>query len=152
MGPVLEKYMAAYLMHGTVNLKKAAAQSLGKFGSPEALGPLWDAFRYFHDYWKGKAAELARTARARAWKWNCATRSRAAGTGWPPTPICGHGIAVRLGALRGGNQQDLRAWQKPLRLELRGQANATVAQYYQFESLADIEEKLGQFRKGRSLS
>jgi hypothetical protein len=45
-------------------------------------------------------------------------------------------------------RQDLSAWQKPLRLELRGPANATVAQYYEFESLADIEEKLGQFPKG----
>jgi hypothetical protein len=45
-------------------------------------------------------------------------------------------------------RQDLSAWQKPLRLELRGPANATVAQYYEFESVADIEEKLGQFPKG----
>src|ERR1019366_7129809 len=59
MGPVLEKYMTAYLMHRTVYLKKTAAQSLGRFGSPAALGALWDAFRYFHDYWKGKLAELA---------------------------------------------------------------------------------------------
>src|ERR1017187_1555704 len=45
-------------------------------------------------------------------------------------------------------QQDLRGWQKPLRIELRGQANAAIAQYHQFESLADIEGKLGQFPKG----
>jgi hypothetical protein len=149
MGPVLEKYMAAYLMQGTVNLKKVAAQSLGKFGSPEALGPLWDAFRYFHDYWKGKEAELGRNGEGEGLEIEL-RNAIARGRHWLATDadlrlmesLC---VSERC---RYETQQDLRAWQKPLRLELRGQANAAIAQYYQFESLADIEEKLGQFPKG----
>jgi hypothetical protein len=58
MGPPLEKYMAAYLMHKTVFIKTAAARSLGLYGSPAALPALWDALRYFHEYWAGNAAEL----------------------------------------------------------------------------------------------
>jgi hypothetical protein len=149
MGPVLEKYMAAYLMQGTVYLKKAAAQSLGRFGSPAALGPLWDTFRYFHDYWKGKEAELTRNGEGEGLEIEL-RNAIARGRHWLATDadlrllesLC---VSERC---RYETQQDLRAWQKPLRLELRGQANATVAQYYQFESLADIEEKLGQFPKG----
>jgi hypothetical protein len=149
MGPVLEKYMAAYLMQGTVNLKKAAAQSLGKFGSPAALAPLWDTFRYFHDYWKGKEADLVRNGEGVGLEMEL-RNAIARGRHWLATDadlrlvesLC---VSQRC---RYETQQDLRAWQKPLRLELRGQANAAIAQYYQFESLADIEEKLGQFPKG----
>jgi hypothetical protein len=149
MGPVLEKYMAAYLMQGTVNLKKAAAQSLGKFGSPAALGPLWDTFRYFHDYWKREEAELVRNGEGEGLEIEL-RNAIARGRHWLATDadlrlvesLC---ISERC---RYETQQDLRAWQKPLRLDLRGQANAAIAQYYQFESLADIEEKLGQFPKG----
>ena len=146
MGPVLEKYISAYLMHGIVNLKNAAAQSLGKFGSPEALGPLWDAFRYFHDYWKRRAGPNGEGEGLEMELRNAIAR----GKHWLATDtdlrliesLC---VSARCVA---ETEQDLRAWQKPLRLELRGRANATVAQYYQFDSLEDIEEKLGQFPKG----
>jgi hypothetical protein len=149
MGPVLEKYMAAYLMHRTVNLKKAAAQSLGKFGSPEALGPLWDALRYFHDFWKGKAAELAQNGEG-VWLEMELRNAIARGRHWLATDAdlrLMESLCVSERCLA-DTAQDLRAWQRPLRLELQGEANATVGQYYQFESLADIEEKLGQFPKG----
>jgi hypothetical protein len=149
MGPVLEKYMTAYLMHRTVNIKKTAAQSLGRFGSSAALPPLWDTFRYFHDYWKGKAAELERNGEGVGLEMEL-RKAIARGRHWLATDtdlrtvesLCVSGRCVQE------TRQDLSAWQKPLRLELRGPANATVAQYYEFESLADIEEKLGQFPKG----
>jgi hypothetical protein len=150
MGPVLEKYMVAYLMHRTVNLKKTAALSLGRFGSPAALAPLWDAFRYFHDYWKGQAAELAQNREGEFLEMEL-RNAIARGRHWLATDtdlrtiesLC---VSERCLAETG---QDLRAWQKPLRLELRGDGmHGVVAQYYEFESLQDIEEKLGQFPKG----
>jgi len=150
MGPVLEKYMTAYLMHRTVYLKKTAAQSLGRFGSPAALGPLWDAFRYFHDYWKGKPAELAQNGEGVGLEMEL-RNAIARGRHWLATD-------TDLGTIESlcvsercqyETQQDLRAWQKPLRIELRSDGiHGTVAQYYEFESLQDIEEKLGQFPKG----
>jgi hypothetical protein len=149
MGPVLEKYMAAYLMQGTVSLKKAAAQSLGKFGSPAALGPLWDTFRYFHDYWKGKEAELVRNGEGMGLEMEL-RNAIAKGTHWLATDadlrllesLC---VSERCLAETG---QDLRAWQKPLRIELRGPGSGAVAQYYDLQTLGDLEEKLSQFPKG----
>jgi hypothetical protein len=107
---------------------------------------LWDTFRYFHDYWKGKEGTNAEGEGLEIELRNAIARGRH----WLATDadlrlmesLC---ISERC---RYETQRDLGAWQKPLRIELRGQANATVAQYYQFESLEDIEEKLGQFPKG----
>jgi hypothetical protein len=59
-GPVLEKYISAYLMNRDVFTKKIAARSLGESGSPAALEALWGAFHYFHNYWDCKQAELER--------------------------------------------------------------------------------------------
>jgi hypothetical protein len=152
MAPVLERYMAAYLMHGDVLLKKTAAQSLGRFGSPAANGPLWDAFRYFHDYWKGKPAELAqngegvflevelRNAIARAMHW-LATETDLRTI---------ESLCVSERCLY-ETQSDLRAWQRPLRIEVTGQPGGIrgqVAQYYGIESTEALEEKLGQFPEG----
>jgi hypothetical protein len=149
MGPVLERYMTAYLMHRTVSIKKTAAQSLGRFGSPAALPPLWDTFRYFHDYWKGKAAELERNGEGVGLEMEL-RKAIARGRHWLATETDLRTIESLCVSERcvQETQQDLSAWQRPLRLELRGPANATVAQYYEFESLTDIEEKLGQFPKG----
>ncbi len=149
MGPVLEKYMTAYLMHRTVNLKKTAAQSLGKFGSPAALGPLWDTFRYFHDYWKGKPAELAQNGEGVGLEVEL-RNAIARGRYWLATDtdlrtlqsLC---VSERC---QYETRQDLGAWQKPLRIELRSPSSATIAQYYTLQTLDDIKEKLEQFPKG----
>jgi hypothetical protein len=58
--PALEQMAAPYLMHGTVPLKTEAARALGLYGSNRSLEALWGAFRYFHEYWRGKRGELAR--------------------------------------------------------------------------------------------
>jgi hypothetical protein len=155
MGPVLEGYMAAYLMNGNVRVKTVAAQMLGRYGSKYAAGPLWDAFRYFHEYWKDRRAELPpngegvqlevalRDAIARGHNWlaNDADLRRM-------ESIC---MSERC---LSETQQDLRAWQQaPLRLDLSnqgGEIRATVAQYYGLESMEALEEKLTQFPRGTS--
>ena len=45
-------------MHSDVYIKSTAAKVLARYGSTAALPRLWDAFRYFHDYWNGKGEEL----------------------------------------------------------------------------------------------
>jgi hypothetical protein len=152
MGPVLERYMAAYLMQGDVPLKKLAAQSLGRYGSAAAEEPLWDAFRYFHEYWKGKQAELdqngegvyleieLRNAIARGRNW-LATESDLRTL----ESLC---ISERC---RDDARQDLGAWQRPLRISVEGQPGsirAELAQYREIESVEAMEEKVGQFPKG----
>ena len=151
MGPVLEKYMTAYLMHRTVNLKKAAVQSLGRFGSPAALAPLWDTLRYFHEYWKGKAAELAQNGEGVGLEVEL-RNAIARGRYWLATDTDLRTIESLCVSERcvAETQQDLGAWQKPLRLEVSqtGGFHGTVAQYYGFATVADMEEKLGQFPQG----
>jgi hypothetical protein len=152
MGPVLERYMTAYLMHGDVVLKKTAAQSLGRFGSPAALEPLGGAFRYFHEYWKGKQAELAQNGEGVLLEVEL-RNAIARGRGWLATeadlrtieslcisPQCVH-----------ETRQDLQAWQGPVRIDVLTDADgfrASVAQYYGIASVEALEDKLGQFPKG----
>jgi hypothetical protein len=155
MGPVLENYMAAYLMNANVRVKTVAAQMLGRYGSKSAAGPLWDAFRYFHEYWKDRRAELPpngegvqlevalRDAIARGHNWLVDDADLRL-----MESIC---ISERC---LSETQQDLRAWQQtPLRLDLSNQGGdirATVVQYYGLESMEALEEKLAQFPPGTS--
>jgi hypothetical protein len=152
MGPALERYMTAYLMHGDVLVKKTAAQSLGRFGSPAAVGPLWDAFRYFHDYWKGKQAELTQNGEGVFLEAEL-RNAIAHGRHW----LAGETDLRTIESLCISErclfetQQDLRAWQRPLRIEVSrepGGIRGQVAQYYAIKSMEALEEKLSQFPKG----
>jgi len=151
MGPPLERYMAAYLMQGQVPLKRTAAQSLGRFGSPAAVGPLWDAFRYFHDYWKGKPEELDRNGAGVPLEVDL-RNAIARGTHWLATEADLRTIESLCISQRclDETRQDLLAWQRPLKIEVDGEfggIRAAVAQYYGITSIDALEEKLGQFPK-----
>lgn len=152
MGPVLERYLVAYLMHGDVHLKKTAAQSLGRFGSPAAVGPLWDAFRYFHDYWKAKPSEVDQNSEGAFLEVEL-RNAIARGRHWLATQTdlrTIQSLCITERCLY-ETQEDLRAWQPPLRIELRtepGGIRAQVAQYYGIESMPALEEKISQFPKG----
>lgn len=58
MSPQIEQFMTAYLMHRDVQIKMRAAESLGRYGTAAAEAPLWNAFEYFHNYWKDRPAQL----------------------------------------------------------------------------------------------
>ena len=151
MGPPLEQYMAAYLMQGQVPLKRAAAQSLGRFGSPAAAGPLWDAFRYFHDYWKGKQEELDQNGAGVLLEVDL-RNAIARGRNWLATEADLRTIESLCISQRclDETRQDLLAWQRPLRIEVYGEFDgirAAVAQYHGITSIDGLEEKLGQFPK-----
>jgi hypothetical protein len=150
MGPGLERYMAAYLMQGDVPLKKIAAQQLGRFGSPAAVGALWDAFRYFHDYWKGKPAELTRNSEEELGLRNAIAR----GSHWLATETDLRTIESLCISERCvyETEQDLDAWRRSLEIEVSRWpglgTRARVAQYRTIESMEALEEKLSQFPKG----
>ena len=151
MGPVLERYMAAYLMQGQVPLKRAAARSLGRFGSPAAAAPLWDAFRYFHDYWKGKQEELEQNREGVLLE----VELRDAiprGTNWLATDTDLRTIESLCISERciGETREDLLSWQQPLKIDVysgSGSIRGHVAQYQEIPSLDALEEKLSQFPK-----
>jgi hypothetical protein len=152
MGAVLQKYMEAYLMHGDVYIKTTAAHQLGLYGPPSAAGPLWDTLRYFHEWWKGKQAQLEqngegvhlemelRNAIAHAHNW-VATEADLRTI----ESLCVSGQCV------GATREDLATWQQPLRISLAGPVGgwrASVAQYYGITSLKELEAKLSQFPGG----
>ena len=152
MGPPLERYIAAYLMHGNVFVKMTAAQSLGRYGTPGALPPLWDAYRYFHDYWKGKGAELAQNPEGVQLEVDL-RNSIARGRGWLATEtdlrmiesLC---ISDRCVA---ETRRDLETMKPPLRIEINSQPFgmfARVAQCEGLTSIAAVESKLAQYPRG----
>ena len=155
MGPGLEGYMAAYLMHANVRVKTVTAQMLGLYGSKSAAEPLWNAFRYFHEYWKDKRAELPPNGEGA--QLEVALRNAIArGHNWLANAADLHqmeSVCISEQCMY-ETQQDLRAWQQmPLRLELSnqgGDVRATVAQYYGLGSMEALEEKLAQFPRGTS--
>src|SRR5205823_14946486 len=137
MSPALEQYMAAYLMHSDVHVKTTAAHSLARYGSGAALPKLWETFRYFHEYWKGKRAELERIGEGVQLEVELRD-AIVRGRGWLAAEndlrliesLCTSGRCV------GETQQDLRMWEKPLRIEITDQPygiGGKIAQYYGIE-------------------
>jgi hypothetical protein len=152
MHPVLEKYLDAYLMHSDVHVKTTAAHSLGRYGSAAAQAPLWDTFRYFHEYWKGKGAELAKNGEGIALEVEL-RNAIARGNNWLMTETDLRTIESLCISERClyETQQDLAALQKPLRIEILeqpGGVRSAVAQYYGIETVMALEARLAQFPRG----
>ena len=152
MGRPLEQYMAAYLMHSDVHVKSTAARALARYGGPSALPRLWDAFRYFHDYWKGKVEELARNGESTELEVGL-RNAIARGHGWLVNEadlrliesLCVSGRCIQE------TRQDLEALMPPLHIEITPQPFgmfARVAQYHDLENAAAVESKLAQFPRG----
>jgi hypothetical protein len=149
MNRALEQYIAAYLMHSDVYLKSTAAQVLARYGTASTLPQLWDALRYFHDYWKGKDEELAQNGQSAGLEVDL-RNSIARGRGWLVTETDLHLIESLCisDRCRQETRQDLEHWKPPLRIEVMTQFSARVAQYYGLESIAAMESKLTQFPRG----
>jgi hypothetical protein len=152
MGAPLEKYLEAYLMHGDVYIKTTAAHQLGLYGSPSAVSSLWDALRYFHDWWKGKGPELEQNGEGVRLEVEL-RNAIARGSNWLATPTdlrTIESLCISRQCL-GETQQDLAAWQQPLRIDFAGPSGGwrgRVAQYSWFTSPAQLEAKLAQFPRG----
>ena len=152
MHAVLERYLAAYLMHEDVRLKQAAAEALMRYGSPAAQAPLWHAYRYFHDFWKNRRSEI--TPMSANEMLECSLRSAIArARNWlarEPDLRLIESLCLTERCLW-ETQQDLEAW-KPLRVEVWMAApedfRANVAQYGSLDSLDALQRKLAQFPAG----
>jgi hypothetical protein len=58
VSPEWEKTAVAALNDVTVAVKSDAVKALGQYGSPASESAVWESFRYWHDWWKDKPAEL----------------------------------------------------------------------------------------------
>ena len=163
---VFEEYLIAHLQHEGVPVKWTAAAALSAYGSANARKPLEEAFRYFHDYWMDRKAELedlgyregrlleqrlrAAIAQGRAWFVDeAALRQLAA--------LCVSDIC------RTETLEDAAQWeQRPLRIEIRPGAGALeswqpadqygwqgeVAHYRKLDGIEGVKRKLSQFPRG----
>jgi hypothetical protein len=58
VSPEWEKAAVETLKDGVVAVRSDAVESLGRYGSPASEGPVWEAFRYWHDWWKDRPADV----------------------------------------------------------------------------------------------
>jgi len=155
MHKVLEDYMIAVVNHGDVRVKTAAADSLGRYGSAAAKAPLWQVFRYFHEYWKNRKEDLDRDEFVgNKFLEQNLRDALARGQGW----LTAGEELKEIGALclaehcQRSSQEDLQAWRRPLRIEihLNGYRDfqGRVAQYGLIWSLDALKRKLAQFPRG----
>jgi hypothetical protein len=56
--PALERLAIESLMADKVPVKRGAAEVLGKYGTPAARKPLWEAMEYFRNWWKDREQQL----------------------------------------------------------------------------------------------
>lgn len=140
-----EHYIAAYLMHSDVYIKSTAAQVLARYGTVLWLPRLWETFRYFHDYWKGKDQEQEQNGQDVGLEIHL-RNAIARGHGWLAQEtnlhlmesLCISGRCIQ-------ETQDLAYRKLPLRIEVTTQPfgiSARVAQYFDLESVAALESKL----------
>jgi len=149
MNRALEQYLAAYLMHGDINVKSMAVKALGRYGTASALPALWDALRYFHEYWQGKAAELEQNGSSIALEVEL-RNAIARGRGWLVSEADVHRIEALCMSrwCAGETAHDLEAMKQPLAVEIATQGFGRVAQYSGLENVAAVEAKLAQYPRG----
>lgn len=58
VSPEWEKVAVGALQDGSVYVKSGAVKALGLYGSAASSRAVWDAFRYWHEWWKERPAEL----------------------------------------------------------------------------------------------
>jgi hypothetical protein len=156
MNASLAEYLSAYLMHSDVYVKTTAAQMLRRYGPPRVLPKLWDTFRYFHEYWKGKGMELEGNGQSILLEVEL-RNAIARGRNWVATDSDLRTIQSLCSSkwCLGETQHDLELWANPLSIEIVDQQSGVrgrIAQYDGIESVAAMKEKLAQFPQGTRFS
>jgi hypothetical protein len=147
MNPELEAFITALLVRREMDVQTAAAESLGKYGTATAEGPLWVALTYFHNEWKEWQGELKR--RPEAERLELSLRNAIArGAGWLVTEADIRSIERLCLSDRCQYETtvDSQCLHAVLTVRISG-SRASVAQY-DTESLDRLENKLGQFPAG----
>ncbi len=155
MHRVMEEYLAAFTQHGDIRIKGAAARALGQYGSAWAEEPLWNAYRYFHEWWKNRREDLDKQEfLGNVGLEQTLRNALARGAGWLTDEAKLKQIdALCLGwACLQDSFRDLNIWREPLRLTVYlspgEDLRAEVAHYTNLRSMEALERKLSQFPRG----
>jgi hypothetical protein len=151
--PALERLAIEFLTSDKVPVKRGAAEVLGKYGSPAAEKPLWDALEYFRSWWKGREQELDDMNGRESIQFERALRiALAQADGWTMQE---DGLN-RLLALCSSNwcRQEVREWlahaASPVAIQMMPGPegfHAAIAQYAA-DSEEQMRRKIGQFPAG----
>lgn len=155
MSPALERLAIEHLMSPRVPVKRGAAEVLGKYGSPAAQKPLWEAMEYFRSWWKDREDDLRKPVGQEGIFFERALRiALAQASAW----VLGETELRRLLALCssaeccGDTEQWIRSAQAPKLVELSpflSEVRITVAQYVVTDD-GSLSAKLAQFPPGTS--
>lgn len=141
------------LNDSTVAVKIDAVKALGQYGSPAAVARLWDAFRYFHDWWKSKPSEINQEnlQLEQAYVQTVSHAANWIATGEDLARAAAFCITDRC---RGEMEQERRYWSQPLTASVSqsndGNFNVSLAQY-EMRSLAAARRRLLQLPAGSEL-
>jgi len=154
VNPEWESVALDGLNDSTVNVKIDAVRALGQHGQASAAAPLWESFRYWHDWWKNKPSEINEDNRQLEMAY---MRTIAQAQNWMAT---GDDFA-RAAALcitdgcRGEMEQNRRYWSQPLTVQVNqssdGSFSVSLAQY-SMRSLEEGRRRLLQLPKGTAIT
>jgi hypothetical protein len=141
------------LNDSTVLVKIDAVKALGEYGSPAAVPRLWESFRYWHDWWKNRPAEINEENRqleqaylrtfSQAANWISTADDLARATDLCITDSC-----------RGQMEQARRSWSQPLTVSVSQSGDGSFfvsLLQYPIRSLEEARRRLLQLPKGTEL-
>ncbi len=153
--PALERLAIEFLGSPKVPVKRGAADLLGRYGSPAAQKPLWEAFEFFQSWWKGREKQLQEPQGAEGQQLERSLRAALAlADGWLMqsddftrlldlcvSPSC---------KVEAAQWRELAVTPPPVRIGgWQGQFAVSIGQY-QTNSMEQLRQKLKQYPAGTS--
>jgi len=156
--PAIEEAAIAHLRDPSPQVAANAAETLGRYGSPEAVAPLKAAFERWHAAWAGRAEDLRpRATQPPAARDQSMLESRlfdalAAGRGW----LSGRRDIEAFSAwcvsdncrMNAGRMLDMITSGRVDVSVFDGDDASVQIAHYQLESIPELERKIAQYPRG----
>jgi hypothetical protein len=142
------------LNDSTVQVKIDAVKALGQYGSPAAEARLLESFRFFHEWWKDKPAEINDENRQLEQAY---MRTLSQARNWIATPddLSRASAFCITGGCRGELEQDRRYWSQPLTVSVGQSSDGSFyvsLLQYSMQSLEEARRRLLQLPQGTQLA
>jgi hypothetical protein len=154
VNPQWERVAVDGLQDSTVIVKIDAVKALGQHGAAGAAAPLWESFRYWHDWWKNKPSEINEENRQleRAYM---QTFSQAANWISTADDLTRAAALCITDGCRGEMEQARRYWAQPLTVQVSqssdGSFSVSLLQYF-MQSLQEGRRRLLQLPQGTGIA